>query len=678
MAVRIFPQLSPRVAVIQKPDTTRSVQIITDELKNIEDEPSFLTYPFLVLTAGKEDLGGGTEVGITATLQNSVVAFEQRGISISQGTITTGGTSRLIDSAATFITDGVIPGAAIINFTDQCVGTVGRIISETEIELITDLEDGTDNDFDIGDIYKIWNIIQVEIDGGNLVAIDDLGATIPSIFPTFGTQVLKTGSSSATIKGVDNIANIVWDEILTGSTHNIQNSAGKRLRDIASQAIHTDTARGSGIGSNQIQFALAASSVDGAFDPSMVTIIDGTGNGQTRLIYQYDGATRTATVDRNWKVLPDVTSEYIVFAHPGREHVNEGLAQGGTSNTITLNNLASSTDDVYNAQTIFLRSGIGEDQTALVKSYNGTTKVATIFGIWGIIPNGTTAYVMLPTHDDLTTEQFASFDGVVSIDAVNGVPGTDYPIGTRRLRSNNITDAATIASNNGLMTFEVSETLVIGASDAIDGFSFIGDNAFSSVMVLIAGCTTEKTIFRNMIVTGAVNGSVFMERVGLQTLSNIGADTFPFNGSDSPVAFRRYAGGISISNYTAGQQSTFEFNQGQFIIDATCTSGTVQLCGIYQLTDSGTLTINKRDRSIGEAVWDTLEADHIIADTMGVAASTVRKVSINKMFVDKILKTLTIFDDDGTTPLFVFDLEDAVGGTEIAPTNVGIFKKTPQ
>ena len=54
-----------------------------------------------------------------------------------------------------------------------------------------------------------------------------------------------------------------------------------------------------------------------------------------------------ATVDRNWKINPDATSEFVIYVNSGREHVNEGLAQGGTASTITLNSNASSVDNSY-------------------------------------------------------------------------------------------------------------------------------------------------------------------------------------------------------------------------------------------------------------------------------------------------------------------------------------------
>lgn len=226
---------------------------------------------------------------------------------------------------------------------------------------------------------------EMDADKVNVMGIDVAGSEWNDVAKIFDVQ-----------SDLDNIADVVWDEILTGQLHNVQNSAGKRLRDIAAQAIHTDTAQGPAANGNQIELAASASDIDGAYDPSMITIIDGTGAGQTRLIYQYEGSAKIATVDRNWKVNPDNTSEYIIFSHPGREHVNEGLAMGGTINTITLNVLASSIDNVYNNQTIFLRSGKGEDQVGHVIAYNGTTKVATVVKDWNDIPDGTTGYAMLP------------------------------------------------------------------------------------------------------------------------------------------------------------------------------------------------------------------------------------------------------------------------------------------
>jgi len=205
--------------------------------------------------------------------------------------------------------------------------------------------------------------------------------------------------------GVIEFAKAFWDRVLNKTNHNIAQSGGKLVRQLSATVVRQDTARGSGIGNNQIQLDILASAIDGAYDPAIVAIVDGTGAGQSRLVLQYSGLDKTATVDRNWKVNPDATSEFLIISDAGREHVNEGLAQAGTLRSITLNPLASDKDGAYEGQTVFIRSGTGDDQAGLVISYDGISKIAIILKPWAIIPDGTSAYVMLPTslYDDTET-----------------------------------------------------------------------------------------------------------------------------------------------------------------------------------------------------------------------------------------------------------------------------------
>lgn len=194
-------ELSPRVITIPVAQTSVTVEDMQDTLLDLEDDEQGMLFPHLRNTSGGEDLGGGVSVGWTMELQNAVIAFAPRTTRAANGTATTADTAgtKLIDSAATFITSGVTAGATIINFTIQSVTTVISVDSETQLTHYA-LVDGTRNDWLVGDVYKVWNEIQTEIKGGNTVAVDGVGASISPIRPTFGTQVLKTSSSSATLK----------------------------------------------------------------------------------------------------------------------------------------------------------------------------------------------------------------------------------------------------------------------------------------------------------------------------------------------------------------------------------------------------------------------------------------------------------------------------------------------
>lgn len=165
--------------------------------------------------------------------------------------------------------------------------------------------------------------------------------------------------------------------------------------------------------STRIELDSDASAVDGTYDPAIINIISGTGRGQSRVIFQYDGTNKYAYINRDWKVIPDNTSVYCILMNPGDTHVNEGVAQAGSNNTLTLNELGSDQNNIYLGQIIFIVAGTGADQARMVVGYDGGTKVATIDENWIVNPDSTSIYVMLP---------YPGF--------VHGVPSTDSAANT--------------------------------------------------------------------------------------------------------------------------------------------------------------------------------------------------------------------------------------------------------
>lgn len=190
---------SPRIIRVARPSTDLLTQDLVDTCRAIEAEVENLDQDRLIFDAvGKEDIGNGVEVGITNTLNDAVIQFEQRAISASQGTASAASSGELLtDGTATFITDGVLPGATVINFTDQSICTVLEVLSETQLDT-TPLEDGTLNTWVITDAYKVWNVDQCQINGGNVVARDDLGAEISPFLASANVVVDRQLSSATT------------------------------------------------------------------------------------------------------------------------------------------------------------------------------------------------------------------------------------------------------------------------------------------------------------------------------------------------------------------------------------------------------------------------------------------------------------------------------------------------
>ena len=84
---------------------------------------------------------------------------------------------------------------------------------------------------------------------------------------------------------------------------------GKLLADLAATS-DAGTARGGSI--NTIVLREKASPIDDFYNGQEVFILENTGAGQRRVISDYVGATRTATLATNWQVTPDALSVYEV------------------------------------------------------------------------------------------------------------------------------------------------------------------------------------------------------------------------------------------------------------------------------------------------------------------------------------------------------------------------------
>ena len=103
MALRVDWFSSPRIITVLAPLTEISVQEISDQIKDIEDEPANLAFPILILTFGKQPLGGGSFVGITAVLQNATIAFEARPGPTEEAMTINGGNLVAVDEAGSTI-----------------------------------------------------------------------------------------------------------------------------------------------------------------------------------------------------------------------------------------------------------------------------------------------------------------------------------------------------------------------------------------------------------------------------------------------------------------------------------------------------------------------------------------------------------------------------------------------
>ena len=124
------------------------------------------------------------------------------------------------------------------------------------------------------------------------------------------TSRLLTGSDNLNIPTSGQIADTVWDEILTGATHNINNSAGKRLRQLGDAV----TATVNDVSATTTSFITTlTSSVDNFYNDQLLRFTTGNLIGQAKPILSYYGSTKTIVLSEELTSAPANGDEFDIL-----------------------------------------------------------------------------------------------------------------------------------------------------------------------------------------------------------------------------------------------------------------------------------------------------------------------------------------------------------------------------
>lgn len=259
-------------------------------------------------------------------------------------------------------------------------------------------------------------------DAGGL-DIDALNSNVSAILADTGTDGVAISAST-----INSIADQVWDEAT--ADHVAAGSFGSRL-----SIIRSNTAQAGA--STTITLDASASATNDFYNDTQISIVSGTGAGQTRFITDYDGSTKVATVS-TWAVNPSSDSVFVIWGFgslPGAsaptaaqvadavwdeayaDHIASGsfgqalggtilrtaTAQAGGASSITLDASASATDDLYNYCIVRIIAGTGAGQSRQISDYNGTSKVATVGIAWAVQPSSDSVYQITSLGVDAAT-----------------------------------------------------------------------------------------------------------------------------------------------------------------------------------------------------------------------------------------------------------------------------------
>ena len=187
-------------------------------------------------------------------------------------------------------------------------------LSATTLKFITDLTEVTNNFWDRGVILfsgqneGLIRAIKNYNGGTKEIQIQ----TPLSFAPANGDDFIIVPARKFLTPDVLELADAVWDEPLTGASHNIATSAGKRLRQSADVLISREETCQAGGANDAIILDAGASAVDDFYINDIIILESGAGVGQSRHVDSYDGGTKTATVNRDWTTNPDATTNYVI------------------------------------------------------------------------------------------------------------------------------------------------------------------------------------------------------------------------------------------------------------------------------------------------------------------------------------------------------------------------------
>lgn len=176
---------------------------------------------------------------------------------------------------------------------------------------------------------------------------------------------------------------------------------------------------------------------------------------------------------------------------PDANFIRSGTAQAGAATTITLDAGASATNNLYQNETIFIRSGTGAGQSNIIASYVGATKVATVAATWATNPDNTSVFTVMSNGPSI-----ASVSGTVNANvtqwsgtnvaspATAGIPEVNVK------NINNVAAATPGASGGVLISGSNSGTTTLAA------LTVTGATTMTGGLVVNAGAT----------ITGSANG----------------------------------------------------------------------------------------------------------------------------------------------------------------------------
>ena len=400
-----------------------TIQIIDSATKAVEDQfLNILTYGNASAFFPAPDYQDAVRFGLTALpniASGSAGAVLTSGTGTAQLNVTGGrGDADVLRWNGTAVTTPKTAGTPVVDWVPSGwrsntaqAGAAGSITLDASASATTDF-------------YK-YTLIQILSGTGagqaRLCTAYNGGTKVATIVPNWTTNPDATSVFSTmplAIADIESWLAVVPNALISGRVDANAQLVGDKTGYSLTQAFPTNFSTLSIDGSGRMDLAkwvgVAPNAlITGRVDSNAQVVGDKTGYSLTQAFpanfssFSIDGSGRVDIA----KVIGSAINALISGKLDVISSLRTGTAQAGASTTITLDSGASATDNFYNNNLIYIASGTGANQARRIRSYVGSTKVATIAPAWTTNPDSSSVFVVIPDSsvwDEVTADHLGS------------------------------------------------------------------------------------------------------------------------------------------------------------------------------------------------------------------------------------------------------------------------------
>jgi hypothetical protein len=304
------------------------------------------------------------------------------------------------------------------------------------------------------------------------------------------------------------------------------------------------------------------------------------------------------------------------------------------------------------------------------------------------------------TLSELSAIQYGSFGGGITIDVIDGVGGTDFPVGTKETPVNNLVDAIEIANGRGFDTLFINKSMVLDSGTNIENFTLVGKSSSTTFIEIsssalcsninIERCTVSGTLDGGTLINNCNVGNLFyvyghIHNCGLYGIISLDGNeeaviegcfmidqddppTIDMGGSGQDLAMPNYSGIVTIKNLSsATEEIGVGLSSGVVILEDTITAGSIVITGAGRITNNSTGTANvdidglmSKDtiaaavyESIGDEIQYASFGGHVSIDVLTGVSGTTYPIGTIETPVNNLIDAAAIAESRGLNVLFI-------------------------